>query len=94
MAAKRGYTPEELDDVDDHRTYQVLRDAMELDDLKARVKDAKAKTNGKPGLLQGSARRSPTVVRQQDASAAYARLSKSGSLQGRTAAYLAREKVR
>ena len=93
-AAKRGFTPEELDAVDDHRTYQVLRDAMELDDLKARVKDARAKTNGKPGLLQGSARRSPTVVRQQDANAAYAQLKKSGSMKDGIAALLAREKVR
>ena len=93
-AAKRGFTPEELNEVDDHRTYQVLRDAMELDDLKARVKGAKSKVNGKPPLMQGSARRSPTVVRQQDANAAYARLLKSGSMKDGVQAYLAREKVR
>ena len=93
-AAKRGFTPEELNEVDDHRTYQVLRDAMELDDLKARVKDAKSKINGKPQVLQGSARRSPTVVRQQDADAAYAKLKKSGSWKDGVATLLAREKVR
>ena len=89
-----GFSAEELDEVDDHRTYQVLRDAIAYHKLKARAKDARAKINGKPPLLQGSTRRSPTVVRQQDANAAYARLSKSGSLKDAVTALIAREKVR
>ena len=80
--------------MDDHRTYQVLRDAIAYHKLKARVKDAKSKVNGKPPLMQGSARRSPTVVRQQDANAAFARLNKSGSMKDAVQALLAREKAR
>ena len=76
-AAIKGFSAEELDQVDDHRTYGVIDDAMKYHDLKARVKDARAKTNGKPPLLQGSTRRSPTVVRQQDANAALARLRRA-----------------
>ena len=93
-AAKRGYSAEELDEVDDHRTYTILRDAMAYDRLKSRVKDAKSKVNGKPPMLQGSTRRSPDVVRHQDANSALARLNKSGSLKDGVAALLAREKVR
>ena len=93
-AVTKGFTPEELDEVDDHRTYLVLHDAMEYQRIKARVKEAKSKLNGKPNVLPGSARRSPNVVRSREASSAFARLEKSGSVKDGVAALLAREKVR
>jgi hypothetical protein len=89
-----GFSPEELDQVDDHRTYLVLKEVMAHRRLKAKVAGMKSKTGGKPVMLRGSTRRSSDVVRTQETKAALARLDNSGSMQDGIAAMIALDKAR
>lgn len=91
LAASVGITAEELGGLGDHRQYLVLKDAIAYRRLKAKHAEAKAKTAGKPPVLQGSNRRSPESVRQQSSSAALERLNKTGSVKDAVAALIALE---
>lgn len=92
LAASVGITAEELGGLGDHRQYLVLKDAIAYRRLKAKNAEAKAKTAGKPAVLQGSNRRSPESVRQQSSNAALERLNKTGSVKDGIAALIALEK--
>jgi hypothetical protein len=92
--AKVGFTPEDLNQIDDHRTYLILDKAIRYDALEERAGQVRAKVNGKPALLSGSARRSPDAVRGQEAKAAMARLNRTGTMQDGVAAMIALEKAR
>jgi hypothetical protein len=92
--ADYGYTPEDLDQVDDHRTYLVLRDAMAFRDLKRKVAMARTKVAGRPPVLQGSARRSSETARTHETKTALARLNQTGSVADGIAAMVALDKAR
>lgn len=92
LVSSVGGNIETLNGVAEHWPYLILKEAIAYRRLKAKNAEAKAKTTGKPPVLQGSNRRSPESVRQQSSNAALERLNKTGSVKDGIAALIALEK--
>lgn len=77
-AANYGLGPEELDALDDHRAYLILRDAMEYRKLKKAAPKVKEEVQRKP-VLKAQKRMDPKARSSRDAQARLERLRRTGS---------------
>jgi hypothetical protein len=75
-----GYTADELEQLDDHRHYLVLRDALAYRRIKARNARSRTRTDGLPPVITGGRRRSAEQARRERKDAAWARFNRNRSL--------------
>jgi hypothetical protein len=75
-----GYTPQEFEQINDHRHYLVLRDALAYRRIKARNARSRTRTDGLPPVITGSRRRSSDQARRERKDAAWARFNRNRSL--------------
>jgi len=75
-----GYTPEEFEQINDHRHYLVLRDALAYRTIKARNARSRTKTDGWPPVITGGRRRTSEEGRRQNREAAWARFNRKRSI--------------
>ena len=75
-----GYTPHELEQLEDHRHYLVLRDALAYRRIKAKNARSRNRTDGLPPVITGSRRRSSDQARRERKDAAWARFNRNRSL--------------
>ena len=88
-----GYTQAEVEALNDHRDFMVLKDALSWQRLKAKQRRAAKKSDGKPQIvMHGGTRRSPQEIAESNRRAAMKRLEKTGSMQDGIRAYLASQR--
>jgi len=75
-----GYTPQELEQLEDHRHYLVLRDALAYRRIRSKNARSRARTDGLPPVMTGSRRRSNDLARRERKDAAWARFNRNRSL--------------
>lgn len=75
-----GYSQQELEQLDDHRHYLVLRDALAWRRIKARNARSRTRTDGLPPVITGGRRRSSEQARRERKDAAWARFNRNRSL--------------
>lgn len=91
-APEYGLEPQDLEGINKHGYYLVLKDALAYRRAKAKKAEARAKGEGKPPVVTGSRRRDVVDDRRHSASTAMERLKKTGSLRDGVAALVALEK--
>jgi hypothetical protein len=75
-----GYSQQELEQLDDHRHYLVLRDALAYRRIKSKNARSRGRTDGLPPVITGGRRRSAEQARRERKEAAWARFNRNRSL--------------
>ena len=93
FAPEFGFSPQELMEAVpyDHRMALVLKEAIEMRELRASKPQVAKKTEGRPPVHRGGKRLGPQAQRARQADAAITRLKTTGSVEDAARAYLARK---
>lgn len=80
VMAEYGFSPEEIDAVDNHRFYLVMRDLIRAKRLASKAQETKAVIQSKPKMISGGKRGDPNAAKRAHATERLSRLRESGSV--------------